>query len=248
VEPVPLQRFCEFLTLSAAEIQALAGAAMCRREFRGRTPITRQGDPVREVYLVREGWVTSSVEVDFKRRQLVKLHFPGDIAGLPSIALTRAAETVLAVTPATVDVIPLDRLGRLFERAPRLALTLFVTTQQERVMLIDHLAAVAQRSAVQRVCALLLYVYRRLKVFDPCAGRVIEWPLSQEHIAQGAGLTSIHVNRTVQQLRREGIIAREGRRIRLLDIDRLTQLAVLPERDFVREPSWLTSVAETNAR
>lgn len=246
MEHVPLQRFCEFVMPSAAELEALAGATACRREFRCREAITRQGDLVNEVYLVRHGWVTSSIEVDFSRRQLVKIHLPGDIAGLPSIALTRAAETVLAVTSATVDVIPLDRLGRLFERAPRIALTLFVSSQRERVMLIDHLAAVAQTSAVQRVCALLLHVYRRLKMFDGCADRVIEWPLSQEHIAQGAGLTAIHVNRTMQQLRRKGIIAREGKSIRLLDIDRLSELAALPERTFVREPAWLTSVAETS--
>jgi CRP-like cAMP-binding protein len=243
-----LHRFCEFVTLSAAELEALANATTCSRQFSLREVITHQGDPVTEVYLLRQGWVTSSIEVDFNRRQLVKIHLPGDIAGLPSIALPSAAETLLAVTPVTVDVIPLDRLGRLFESAPRLAFTLFVSSQWERVRLIDHLAAVGQTTAVQRVCALLLHVYRRLKLFDECADQLIELPLSQEHIAQGAGLTAIHVNRTMQRLRRKGIIAREGRKtIRLLDLDRLSALAALPDRNFVREPSWLTCVAETSS-
>lgn len=249
MDAFPLQRFCEFVTPSAAELQALANATSCRLEFKRRQMITRQGDAVTEVYLLRQGWITSSIEVDFNRRQLVKIHFPGDIAGLPSIALSRAAETVQAVTAATVDVIPLDRLGRLFESAPRLAFTLFVSSQQERIMLIDHLAAVGQTTAIQRVCALLLHVYRRLRLFGQCTDQVIEWPLSQEHIAQGAGLTAIHVNRTMQQLRRDGIIARGGRKsIRLVDLERLSALAAFPERDFVREPPWLTSIAETPCR
>jgi CRP/FNR family transcriptional regulator len=247
VEPVPLERFCQFVRPSPAELEAVADATTCRREFKRRQAITRQGDPVSEVYLLRHGWVTSSIEVDFNRRQLVKIHLPGDIAGLPSIALAHAAETLMAVSPASVDVIPLDRLGRLFERAPRLALALFVSSQQERIMLIDHLAAVAQTTAVQRVCALLLHVYRRLKLFGQCTDQLIRWPLSQEHMAQGAGLTAIHVNRTLRELRRNGIIAREGRSIRLLDLDRLSELAALPERAFVREPAWLTCVAETSA-
>jgi CRP-like cAMP-binding protein len=121
-----------------------------------------------------------------------------------------------------------------------------VHSQQERVLLIDHLAAVAQTTAVQRVCALLLHVYRRLKLFGECADQLIKWPLSQEHMAQGAGLTSIHVNRTLRELQRKGIIAREGRRIRLLDMDRLNELAAFPERTFVREPAWLTCIAETS--
>jgi CRP/FNR family transcriptional regulator, anaerobic regulatory protein len=247
VEPVSLERFCEFVRPSPAELDALADATTCRREFKRRDPIACQGDPVSEVYLLRHGWVTSSIEVDFKRRQLIKIHLPGDIAGLPSIALAHAAETLVAVSPAIVDVIPLDRLGRLFERAPRLAFTLFVSSQQERVLLIDHLAAVAQTKAVQRVCAFLLHVYRRLRVFGQCTDQLIECPLSQEHMAQGAGLTAIHVNRTLRKLERKGIIAREGRSIRLLDIERLTDLAALPERAFVREPAWLTCVAETSA-
>jgi CRP/FNR family transcriptional regulator len=246
VEPVPLERFCEFVSPSPAELDAFADATTCRREFKRRQAITRQGDPVGEVYLLRNGWVTSSIEVDFSRCQLVKIHLPGDIAGLPSIALAQAAETLVAVSPATVDVIPLERLGRLFERAPRLAFTLFVRSQQERVLLIDHLAAVAQTTAVQRVCAFLLHVYRRLKLCGQCTDQLIRWPLSQEHMAQGAGLTSIHVNRTLRELRRKGIIAREGRSIRLLDLDRLSELAALPERAFVREPPWLISVAETS--
>lgn len=246
MEPVPLERFCEFVRPSPAELDVLADATACRREFKRRQVITRQGDPVTEVYLLRHGWVTGSIEVDFNRRQLVKIHLPGDIAGLPSIALAHAAETLVAVSPATVDVIPLERLGRLFERAPRLALSLFVHSQRERVLLIDHLAAVAQTAAVQRVCALLLHVYRRLKLFGECTDQLIKWPLSQEHMAQGAGLTSIHVNRTLRELQRKGIIAREGRRIRLLDIDRLNELAALPDRTFVREPAWLTCIAETS--
>ena len=244
VKPVPLERFCEFGP-SAAEIKALKDATTCRREFKRRQAITRQGDPVSEVYLLRHGWVTSSIEVDFNRQQLVKIHLPGDIVGLPSISLPNAAESLVAISPATVDVIPLERLGRLFERAPRLALSLFVRSQQERILLIDHLAAVAQTTAVQRVCAILLHVYRRLKLFNECTEQLIEWPLSQEHMAQGAGLTSVYVNRTLRRLTRKGIIAREGKKIRLLDMERLSELAALPDRPFLREPVWLTSVAET---
>lgn len=247
MEPAPLEQFCELVRPSPAELEALADATTARREFKRRQTIASQGDPVSEVYLLRHGWVTSSIEVDFKRRQLVKIHLPGDIAGLPSIALAHAAETLVAVSPATVDVIPLDRLERLFERAPRLAFTLFVSSQQERVLLIDHLAAVAQTSAVQRVCALLLHVYRRLRLFGECTDQLLEWPLSQEHMGQGAGLTAIHVNRTLRELTRKGLIAREGKRIRLLDLDRLSELAALPDRVFVREPAWLTCVAETSA-
>ena len=111
-------------------------------------------------------------------------------------------------------------------------------------MLMDHVAALGQTKAIQRVCAMLLRVHRRVKMFDVDRGDVIEWPLSQRHFGQGAGITTIHVNRTLRELQRRRLIARAGKRIRLLDIEQLTKLAALPERHFVREPEWLTGVQQ----
>lgn len=238
----PLHRLCEFASPEDFEVEALADARRKRLEFRPRQAISRQGEAVTDVFLLVDGWVTASMEVDFGHRQMIKIHLPGDMLGLPSIALTRAAETLTTLTDAIVDVIPLEALGRLFRTAPRLAFTLFVSTQQERVMLMDHLAAVGQTSAIQRMCTLLLHVHRRLKLLDPDAGAVVDWPLSQEHMAQGTGLTAIHVNRTLQALGRKGLIAREGKRIRLLDVPRLEEISGMPERVFVREPRWLTAL------
>ena len=197
-----------------------------------------------EVYFLIKGWVSSTIDVDFDHRQLVKIHLPGEMLGLPNMALVRSAETLTALTPATIGVIPLGRLAQLFETAPRLAFTLFVAAQQERVMLMDHVAALGQTKAIQRVCAMLLRVHRRVKMFDVDRGDVIEWPLSQRHFGQGAGITTIHVNRTLRELQRRRLIARAGKRIRLLDIEQLTKLAALPERHFVREPEWLTGVQQ----
>jgi CRP/FNR family transcriptional regulator, anaerobic regulatory protein len=244
VKHVPLHRFQEFLTPTPCEVEAIERAGRSRREFRRRQVISRQGEPVKEVYLLVDGWVAASMEVDSSRRQMVKIHLPGDFLGFPNIALARAAETMVALTAATIDVISLDALGRLFERAPRLAFTLFVSAQQERVMLMDHLAAVGQTSAIQRVSALLLHVYRRLKLVDDRAAEGFDWPLSQEHVAQGAALSAVHVNRTFAKLERLGLIARERRRMKLLDIPRLEEIAAFPDRLFVREPPWLTSIRE----
>jgi CRP-like cAMP-binding protein len=187
--------------------------------------------------------VGAALEVNSGRKQLAKLYLPGDFAGLPSIAFTNAAEGLVAITKVTLDVIPLNKLALLFERAPRLGLMLFVISQQERVMLMDQLAAVGQSSAIQRVAALLVHVYRRLSVLCPEGGDLIDWPLSQQRVAQGAGLSAIHVNRTFRELIRRNLIAREGKRIRILDIKSLVELSAFPERRTLKEPRWLTSAS-----
>jgi CRP/FNR family transcriptional regulator len=236
-----LRRLSEFIAPTDSELAALEEAKDGRREFKRNQMISQQGNPTKEIYFVADGWIGASLEVNFGCSQLAKIYLPGDFAGLPNIATSCAVENLVALTNITLDVIPLDRLSRLFERAPRFGFMLFVTTQQERVMLMDHLAVVGQSSAIQRVAALLIHVYRRLLVLRPEAGRVIDWPLSQQRVAQGAGLSAIHVNRTFAELTRRGLIAREGKRIRLLDLECLSELAGLPERPTVREPRWLSA-------
>ena len=240
----------EFVTPNAMELEAFDRAKKCRREFKRKEIITSQGDRVKEIYVLTEGWVAASMEVDLVRTQLIKVNLPGDILGLPNISLARAAVTLTAITPAVVDVIPLEEFGRLFEIVPRLAFALFVATQRERVMLSDQLAMVGQTCALQRLAALLLSFHRRLSALGAVDGDSFDWPLSQEQVARCAGITAIHVNRTFRDMKCDGLIAAGGKRIHLLDIPRLTDLAGLPERHFVREPAWLASlgVPEKRAR
>lgn len=242
VKHVALDRVDELVTPSGAELEAFEQAKSSRRQFKRKEAITRQGDRVSEIYLLADGWVAGNVEVDLVRTQLVKINLPGDILGLPNATLTRAAVTLTAITDATVDVIPLEELGRLFEIAPRLAFALFLTTQQDRVMLMDQLSIVGQTNALQRLSSLLLQIHRRLSGLGAVDGDAFDWPLSQELVAQAAGLTAIHVNRTLRDMRRAGLIAAEGKRMHLLDIPRLTELAGVPERIFVRQPPWLASL------
>lgn len=244
MDSIALRRLAEFVAPTPAELQALNEAKLERRDYRRNQQICRQGDPVKEVYFVAHGWVGASLEVDFGRKQLSKLYLPGDFAGLPNIALSHAAETLFALTNATLESIPLDRLAQLFERSPRFGLMLFVISQQERVMLMDQLAIVGQTSAIQRVAALLLHVYRRLAVVAPHAGALIDWPLSQQRVAQGAGLSAIHVNRTFRELTRRKLIEREGKKIRLLDVESLTELAGLPDRRWIKRARWLSGSSE----
>lgn len=236
-----LRRLSEFVVPTASELAELEKAKHARRSFRRNQLISREGRPVTEVYFVADGWVGSSLEVNFGRKQLAKIYLPGDFAGLPNLAMAETAENLFALTNVTVDTIPLDHLARLFEAAPRFACMLFVTAQHERVMLMDQLAVVGQSRAIQRVAALILHLHRRLSVLRSDSGNVIDWPLSQERVGEGAGLTTVHVNRTFRELTKQGLIVRERRQLRILDLERLSELAGLPERPTAKEPGWVAN-------
>jgi CRP-like cAMP-binding protein len=147
----------------------------------------------------------------------------------------------VALTKAAVDVIPLTAFARLFRESTQFAFSMLLSSQQERVLLMDRVTSIGRTLAPQRIAALLLHIHDRLKLLDSRNGKSFELPLTQEELAQATGLTSVHINRTFQELDRLGVIERSDRRITLKDVRALRELAALPSRKFVRDPAWLSA-------
>jgi CRP/FNR family transcriptional regulator, anaerobic regulatory protein len=234
---LPLHRFDEFVPLTAREIELIESVAVARLQLRRHDVIRSQGDPVREIYLLSDGWVGCCVDVAAGTRQMVKVHLPGDMLGTPSLTLSSGAETLIALTRATVGVVPIHAFSRLFTDNPRIATAMYLAAQKERVFLMDRLTSVARTSAAQRLAAFLLNVYDRLTVVgldDP----KFELPLSQDQLADVIGITAVHANRTLFQLQESGLIARKGKSISLLDIPALRSFGAMPQRRFERSRDW----------
>ena len=240
---LPLHRFSEFVSLTGAEIQAIERLSVERLHLKRHEVIRSQGDPVHEVYLLTEGWVGCCVDVVTGTRQMVKVQLPGDLLGTPSITLRAAAETLVALTRTTVDVVPVNALARLFMSTPRIAAGMFLTSLKERVFLMDRLTSVARTTAVQRLSAFLVSVYERLSLIG-LEEPQFDLPLSQHELADVIGITSVHANRTWAQLERTGLARRSGKNVRLLDLEGLRSLGAVPDRRFERLRDWSVAVPE----
>jgi len=236
-------RFSEFVPLSSAELQAVESLSVQRLQLRRHDAIRSQGDAVHDIYLLTDGWVGCCMDVVTGTRQMVKVHLPGDLLGTPSMTLHSAAETLVALTRATVEVIPVNAFARLFMSSPRIAAASFLSSLKERVFLMDRLTSVARTSAVQRLAAFLVNVHDRLKVVG-LEEQQFQLPLSQHELADVIGITPVHANRTWSQLERTGLIRREGRLVILLDVDGLKSLGAVPLRLFERLPHWSIALVE----
>lgn len=235
----PFHRLHAFTNPTPLELSAFEGVAEQTLTFRRKEVIRAQGAKVNEVYFLTEGWVSCSMNVLNGRRQIVTVNLPGDLLGIPSLCLTRAAVTFETLTPVVVQAISLDAFAGLFTKLPRLALSMFLVSQQERVLLMERLASVGQTKAVQRLAAFLLHIHERLQRVDPSVDRSFELPLTQADLAEIVGLTFVHVNRSLRELDRRGLIERSGKRVTLVDVESLRELAGLPSHQFVRDPEWL---------
>jgi CRP/FNR family transcriptional regulator, anaerobic regulatory protein len=233
------ERLGRFLRLGESERRALAQLEEGERQVPRGAVLRAEQAPSRELYVVRRGWLYSSMLLPDGNRQILSIHLPGELAGDTGLAWTTAPFTLVAATDAAVGIIDKAALRRLFESHPRLGLLIHMLAQAERVALADRLASVGRTSARARVAALICDIMRRLRAGGEAVEDGIPLPLTQEEIGDATGLTAVHVNRMMRQLAEDGLIARTNGRVRILDETRLAATANHIDRFATVDTSWL---------
>lgn len=226
------------MALTAGERRALAELEGSERTVPRSTVLIREAAPVRECYLVRHGWLYSSILMPDGTRQILGLHLPGELAGDALLPWGHAPFALTTATEATVHAIDKSALRAVFEREPRLAMLIHALSQVERTVFADRLASLGRTSAVARVAAMIVDAARRLRAAGETLDDGFALPLTQEEIGDLCGLTAVHVNRTIRRLAEEGLIARRGMRVRVIDEDRLARLACYVERRVAIDMGW----------
>ncbi|KEQ53458.1 Crp/Fnr family transcriptional regulator [Sphingobium chlorophenolicum] len=234
----PFHRLEEFVPLTPQDVEITQSWTLSRRKILRGQVIRREGDEVGGVFFLMEGWVGSSIMLRNGRRQIVKLNLPGDILGFPSLALMVSGETLEALTDAVVSSISSAALGKMFAESPRLAVGLFLSTQRERVALMQKLSWIGATSALERLAAFLLDLHDRLVATDAVTDGGFDFPITQQQLGDLLGLTTVHVNRSLRRLDETGCLQRSRGRIFIRNLQGLRALAPnLPPR-FAGHEAW----------
>lgn len=228
------------IELTDAERSGLAGLIVGERRFKRGTVIRAERGNPGEITVVASGWLFCWALLEDGRRQIVRLHFRGDLLGLDGLAFGEAPDSVSALTDAHLWVIDRLKLGQLIAAHPRLGALLLAVQQIDRVTLTDRLISLGRASARGRVAALLVWLAFRLRAAGETIDAGFALPMTQEEIGDTTGLTAVHVNRTMRVLAEQGLIARTGTTLRVLDWEQLTRLANHVPRLERIDPSWLT--------
>lgn len=211
--------------INASEEMAIRDMAS---EFRRVGPdqiVIRAGQPLQESLLLLDGWLARAKDLRSGARQFTELHVAGDFADLHSFTLKRLDHDVVSLTQCHLAVIPHARLKELTERHPHLARVYWFQTNLDAAIHREWTVCMARRSAQARVSHLLCELLIRLEIAGLAQDASFDFPLTQNELADCLGLTTVHVNRTLQELRKQGLIQLEQRRVTLLDIDALKALA-----------------------
>ena len=172
---------------------------------RGRT-LLREGDPVSRLRVVCKGWAVRSCRIDDERRQILDFILPGDIVGLHVDGNGASLADIEALTPCEVGEIEMRAVERLAIQSPGVARGLQDILVRHLAQANDHLVRLGRMNAYERVCGFLLDIYTRQKEHSPGP---VDFPITQTTVADALGLSVVHVNRQVMQLRREGLVSSE---------------------------------------
>lgn len=203
----------------------LEAVALPERTVRSSSDLFLEGNAPDLLYILTEGWAYRYKTTRAGDRQIVALIVPGDIANLDTLMFGRADFGVRTLTEGKVVAIPCAELLAVASYHGGIAKVLTRFALIENAILSQWALCLGRMSAQQRLAHLLCELGERLAPERRDDGMSFDMPLTQEQVADTLGLTSVHVNRTLQHLRTEGLVETAGRKVRFPDVARLRDMA-----------------------
>ena len=199
------------------------------RQISARRDVVREGDKPRAVNLVLDGWACRYKTLPDGRRQIVSFFIPGDLCDMNVFVLKEMDHNIGAVTAVRLAQIGREQFDELTANHPRITQALWwdalVTVAIQREWTLN----VGQRDAYERIAHLLVELFLRLRAVGLTDGKRCDFPVTQVDLADATGLTSVHVNRMLQDLRRDGLVELEKRSLTIPDLQRLKDAAMFNE-------------------
>ncbi len=215
--------------LCDADLGVLAGF-QSKPVFRAAgSDIVVEGEPNSHAYLLSSGWMCSYKLLKDGGRQIIEFHVPGDFIGLQEILSKNSTHSIQAITPVRLNTIQVPSIIDAMAREPLLSGAILRLAAREEAMVVEHLLDLGRRCAVVRMAHFLLELGIRLKMVHLATDEGFECPLNQYLLADSLGLTAVHVNRVLRQLRERNLLMFRDGYVRLYNRDGLVKLASFDE-------------------
>ena len=218
-------RVMQYVALSAADLKSLDAIIDGEITIRRRRDLVVDGYEYRKLGFVKEGYAMRYKLLRNGKRQILNVILPGDVVGLPGSFHDRALYSVTAISDLRMHVCVLDAYVRLCYHRPQFGLALSWIAVQEATTYAEHIIDVGRRTPIERLSHFLLELYARLRAVGYAEDKRFTLPFSQEVMADVLGLSVPHLNRMMQQLRAEKLIADSERQVEFIDIEAMQTLA-----------------------
>jgi CRP-like cAMP-binding protein len=239
-----IKKLEHFVRLSSLDKEVLGRAAAERvRKLRAHEHIVLEGDKPKVIYLVLEGWACRYKHLEDGRRQIVGFFLPGDLCDLNIFILREMDHSIATVTRTMVAEISRTTFEAILDGHARVTQALWWDALVTMAIQREWTVNLGQRDALERVAHLLCEIFIRIRTAGLSRGKSCDFPITQAELADATGMSTVHVNRTLQELRSLKLINLAGRVLTIMDLPRLMQVGMFTPNylHLDREGAYLDS-------
>jgi CRP-like cAMP-binding protein len=211
--------------LAKADVKALESAVAAIRQTGTNEDLIEEGDRPEFVHIVLEGFACRYKLLEDGRRQIMAWLVPGDFCDLHIAILGEMDHNIGTLSSSKIALIRPESVVELTQTSAALSKALWWASLVDEAILREWLVGMGRRPADRQIAHLFCELLSRLQAVGRAPGNVLKMPVTQAQLADTVGMTTVHVNRTIQQLRELGLITWRDKRLTIVDVDGLQAFA-----------------------
>jgi CRP-like cAMP-binding protein len=216
-----IRKLGSIFSLSDDERQALENLPVQVTDVGENQDVVREGDRPSRSFLVMDGFACSYKMTGDGKRQIMAFYIAGDTPDLQSLHLRVLDHYVATITPCKLGFIQHEALEAVCDRYPRIGKALWRDTLIDAAIFREWMTGIGRRSAYTRIAHVLCELMLKQRAVGLTQDQTCEFPITQTELGDALGLSTVHVNRTLQELRGDELISLKGTKLTILDWEAL---------------------------
>lgn len=219
-----VRKLTAYVDLTLEEMSVLENASLQTRGVHAHGDIIKEGDTPGYVHLVTSGLACRYKLFSDGRRQIVAFLIPGDFCDFNVFMLSVMDHSIAAISPVQMVCLAREQVVDLM-RYPGIRQAFWLATLVDEAILREWVTNLGQRSAEHRLAHLFCEMFLRMKTVGLTNGLEFELPVTQAELGDTLGLSTVHVNRSLQSLKAAEVLTFKGRKIVIKDVARLKKIS-----------------------
>lgn len=224
-----IDKLAGFGGLEHDDIARLAAATSQPQRYAQRKDLIREGDRPGHVFVILDGWACRYKILPSGTRQVLAFLMPGDCCDLHVGLLEQMDHCIQAITPALVATISRTEMDAMMSENPNIAKALYIAQLVDEGTMRAWITSMGRRSSIERVAHLMCELYLRARNIGLTSEPEFALPLSQTLLADSLGMTAVHLNRVLKELRLSGAMTLQRGSLLISDAAKLVQIAGFDE-------------------
>jgi CRP-like cAMP-binding protein len=220
-----VEKLSKLVAFEPVDIAAIEAVTADGHLYRAKQDLIREGDATGPVFVMLDGWACRYKILPGGTRQIMAFLMPGDACDLHVDMLAQMDHGIQALTRATVATISKAKMGAMLRDRPNIARAMYTAQLIDEGVMRAWIVSMGRRSSIERVAHLMCELYIRARGIGLTTDDAMAFPLSQLVLADALGMTAVHINRVLKELREAGAVTLRRGSLHILEPAKLVEIA-----------------------